>query len=223
MTSAAGRARGAIRPSETGRGLRPRHLSDPSTSPLLPGQRPGACLAAPPTAGCSLPQTHFPHPTYHSLLPSAWGAVWGVGSEGRMTSCAGLSWERGKTEGMEPGTEVVKPGGKFWCRAGCPRPGDTSTAVRQRGAGSPGRPGPVLLGWSAPGQPCPSSPARTRALPHARRLPPDCPRSTDRRNVPPSTGRGCGCGAARGGGQGAGGRPGPRPAGRSAGRSRWRS
>lgn len=42
-----------------------------------------------------------------------------------MTSCAGLSWGRGKTEGMEPGTEVGKPGGRFWCRAGCPRPGET--------------------------------------------------------------------------------------------------
>lgn len=42
-----------------------------------------------------------------------------------MTSCAGLSWERGKTEGMEPGTEAVKPGGRFWCSAGCPRPGGT--------------------------------------------------------------------------------------------------
>lgn len=53
---------------------------------------------------------------------SAWGAVWGVGSEGRMTSCAGASWDRGKTDGMEPGTEAGKPGGRFWCRAGCPMP-----------------------------------------------------------------------------------------------------
>lgn len=42
-----------------------------------------------------------------------------------MTSCVGASWERGKTEGTEPGTEVGKPGGRFWCRAGCPRPGET--------------------------------------------------------------------------------------------------
>lgn len=42
-----------------------------------------------------------------------------------MTSCAGASWDSGKTDGMEPGTEVGKPGGRFWCRAGCPMPGDT--------------------------------------------------------------------------------------------------
>lgn len=87
-----------------------------------------------------------------------------MGSEGRMTSCAGLSWDRGKTEGMEPGTEVVKPGGRFWCRAGCPRPGDM-------GHSSKAVCGPVLLGpprqaeGGQPGRvPCPmptgSPPAR---------------------------------------------------------------
>ena len=71
-------------------------------------------------------------------LPSAWGAVWGVGSEGRMTSCVGVSWERGKTGGMEPGTDAGKPGGRFWCRAGCPRPVET----RHRSDRAEQEPGP---------------------------------------------------------------------------------
>lgn len=59
-----------------------------------------------------------------------------MGSEGRMTSCAGVSWGRGKTDGMEAGTEAGKPGGRFWCRTGCPRPARQGTVVRQCGAGS---------------------------------------------------------------------------------------
>lgn len=58
--------------------------------------------------------------------------MWGVGSEGKMTSCVDASWGRGNTEGMEPGTEAGKPGGRFWCRAGCPRPEEQKCSVQAR-------------------------------------------------------------------------------------------
>lgn len=82
---------------------------------LSPGQPTPSCpsFQQPPECG-SLDQ---------GPLPSAWGVLWGVGSEGRMTSCVGASWGRGKTEGTGPATEAGKPGGRFWCKAGCPRPG----------------------------------------------------------------------------------------------------
>lgn len=49
-----------------------------------------------------------------------------------MTSCVDASWGRGNTEGMEPGTEAGKPGGRFWCRAGCPRPEEQKCSVQAR-------------------------------------------------------------------------------------------
>lgn len=209
MTSAAGRA-GQRQLRGWARGCVPCLLS--GLSPPCPS------LPTSPSRGTIPFQTGSPHPTPpmpaaspRMPLPSAWGALWGVGSEGRRTSWAGVSWGRGKTEGMEPGTEAGKPGGRFWCRAGCPRPGETGCSGQMWGTGSraavwPGPRGSQASHTRMGHEPRPASPLQ----------PPD----TDRRNGPPSTRRGCGCGAARGGGRGGGGQPGPRPAGCSAGTSR---
>ena len=153
MTSAVGRARRGVsfggdrmtrpHPSHRVGLLQPSLL----TSHLSLGSWLGACLAArspaPKGAAPFLIPTSDPPQNMQIAwperpLPSAWGAGWGVGSEGRMTSCVGVSWERGKTGGMEPGTDAGKPGGRFWCRAGCPRPVET----RHRSDRAEQEPGP---------------------------------------------------------------------------------
>ena len=78
-----------------------------------------------------------------------------------MTSCVGASWERGKTGGMEPGTDAGKPGGRFWCRAGCPRPVETGHWGQTEQSRKQG-PGPALTTMprqdSSPA-PCPYLPS----------------------------------------------------------------
>lgn len=79
------------------------------------------------------PQSPPPHPP---ASPSVWGVPWAGGSVGRMTSWVGGSWERGKTGCMVLGMEAGKAGGRFWCSAGWPMPGEGGEG--QRGAVSSG-------------------------------------------------------------------------------------
>lgn len=121
-------------------------------------------------------------PPHTPASPSVWGVPWVGGSVGRMTSWVGGSWERGKTGCMVLGMEVGKAGGRFWCSAGWPMPGEGGEG--QKGAVSSGVRGAA---------PCSHVP----------------PSGTDRRSAPPSRWRGCGCGAANACAPGVRGQPGP--------------